>query len=102
MADYNQNPDLLDEPPKNRGHRCHSISASYQEMVRQYIRTANQKGEYITLEDIKKARKENSVDKSFHIITLGRTLNRWGFEFGRGKRSQHLKEKDHVIRAVAK
>lgn len=29
MADYNQNPDLLDEPPKNRGHRCHSISASY-------------------------------------------------------------------------
>lgn len=97
MADYNQNPNLLDEPPKNRGHRSHSISTSYQEIVRQYIRTANQKGEYITLEQIKNLLQENSIDKSFHMTTLGRTLNRWGFEFGRGTRSQHLKEKDHVI-----
>lgn len=97
MADYNRNPDLLDEAPKTRGHPCYSISTSYQEIVRQYIRTANQNGEYITLEDIKNFLQENSVDKSFHITTLGRTLNRWGFEFGKGKRSQHLKEKDHVI-----
>ena len=97
MADYNLDPDLLDEPPKSRGHRFHSISASYQEIVRQYIRTANQNGEYITLEHVKNFLLENSVDKSFHIITLARTLNRWGFEFGRGTRSQHLKEKDHVI-----
>ena len=97
MADYNRSPDWLDAPPKTRGHRCHSISTSYQEMVRQYIRIANQNGEYITLEDIKTFLQEKSVEKSFHIITLGRTLNRWGFEFGRGTRSQHLKEKDHVI-----
>ena len=97
MADYNRNPDWLDEPRKIRGHRCHSISTSYQEMVRQYIRTANQNGKYITLEDIKIFLQENAIDESFHIITLGRTLNRWGFEFGRGTRSQHLKEKDHVI-----
>lgn len=32
-------------------------------------------------------------------MTLARTLNRWGFEFGQGVRSQHLKEKDYVIAA---
>ena len=35
----------------------------------------------------------------FHIATLARTLNRWGFEFGKGTRSQHLKEKGHVVAA---
>ena len=38
-------------------------------------------------------------DESFNKATLARTLNRWGFEFGQGVRSQHLKEKDHVIAA---
>jgi hypothetical protein len=32
----------------------------------------------------------------FHIATLGRTLDRWGFEFGAGKLSQHLKKKDEI------
>ncbi|MCP4373842.1 MAG: hypothetical protein GY797_37935, partial [Deltaproteobacteria bacterium] len=43
--------------------------------------------------------KEEYADESFHKATLARTLNRWGFEFGKGTRSQHLKEKDHVIAA---
>ncbi len=30
---------------------------------------------------------------------MARTLNRWVFEFGKGIRSQHLKEKDHVVAA---
>ena len=38
-------------------------------------------------------------DESFHKATLARTLNRWGVEFGKGRRSQHLKEKDHVVAA---
>ena len=37
--------------------------------------------------------------KQYHTTTISRTLNRWGFEFGKGTRSQHLKEKDHVIAA---
>lgn len=40
------------------------------------------------------------AEKSFSIRTLGRTLDRWGFTFGKGTRSQHLKEKDHVIAAL--
>ncbi len=37
---------------------------------------------------------ENS---DLNIRTLGRALDRWGFAFVKGIRSQHLKEKDHVI-----
>jgi hypothetical protein len=33
------------------------------------------------------------------LRTLGRALDRWGFTFGKGTRSQHLKEKDHVVAA---
>ena len=99
MADYNRDPKLLDGPAKMRGRPAHAVSASYQEAVRSYIRSANKKGEYITLVNIRDFLKENSTGEPFHIATLARTLNRWGFEFGKGTRSQHLKEKDHVIAA---
>jgi len=99
MADYNRNPELLNGATKMRGRPSHAICSSYQEMVRSYIRSANQKGEYITLENIRTFLVENSINEAFHIATLARTLNRWGFEFGKGTRSQHLKEKDYVIAA---
>jgi len=99
MADYNRDPKLLDEPTKMRGRPVHALSASYQENVRAYIRSANKNGEHITLANIREFLKECSVDEPFHIATLARTLNRWGFEFGKGTRSQHLKEKDHVVAA---
>lgn len=99
MADYNRDPELLDEPAKKRGRPVHTVSASYQETVRSYIRSANIKGEYITLENIQDFLKEIYAGEPIHIATLARTLSRWGFEFGKGTRSQHLKEKDHVIAA---
>jgi transposase len=37
--------------------------------------------------------------QAFSIRTLGRALDRWGFTFGKGTRSQRLKEKDHVVAA---
>ncbi len=99
MADYNRDPKLLDRPPGSRGRRSYAVNISHQERVRQYVREANQKGEYITLETIRQFLQEIQSDESFHIATLARTLDRWGFEFGKGTRSQHLKEKDHVIAA---
>jgi len=99
MADYNHDPKLLDEPAKMRGRPVYVVSGSYQESVRAYIRSANKKGEYITLANIRDFLKEKPTDEAFHLATLARTLNRWGFEFGKGTRSQHLKEKDHVIAA---
>ena len=99
MADFNRNPSLLNEPAKTRGRPIHAVSASHQESVRSFIRAANSRGEYITLENIHGFLKENYGEDSFHKTTLARTLNRWGFEFGKGVRSQHLKEKDHVVAA---
>ncbi|WP_457551843.1 hypothetical protein [Desulfobacula sp.] len=99
MADFNRDPNLLDKPKQMRGRPVHSVSASHQESVRSYIRAANSKGEHITLADIQTFLEKEYTDESFHKTTLGRTLNRWGFEFGKGTRSQHLKEKDHVIAA---
>jgi len=99
MADYNRDPDLLDKPKEMRGRPVHAVNASHQEIVRSYIRAANSKGEHITLADIQTFLEKRYPDESFHKTTLGRTLNRWGFEFGKGTRSQHLKEKDQVIAA---
>lgn len=99
MADYNRNPSLLDQQPSVRGRRAHAVDSSYQEKVRLYVREANQKGLYITLETIRDFLQESDPKISFHIATLARALDRWGFEFGKGTRTQHLKEKDHVIAA---
>ena len=99
MADFNRDPNLLDEPTKMRGRPVYAVSASHQEAVRSYIRSANSRGQHITLADIQTFLKEEYANESFHKVTLARTLNRWGFEFGKGTRSQHLKEKDHVIAA---
>lgn len=99
MADYSRDPILLDQPSKIRGRPAHAVNVSYQEAIRTFIRTANKDGEYITLSTIRNFLQETSEDESFHLATLARTLNRWGFEFGQGTRSQHLKEKDHVIAA---
>ncbi len=99
MADYNRDPKLLDEPTKTRGRPVHAVRATHQEAVRAYIRSANKQGKHITLSDIGDFLKERSEEELFHIATLARTLNRWGFEFGKGTRTQHLKEKDHVIAA---
>lgn len=99
MADYNRNPALLDKPAKLRGRPIYAVSMTYQELTRSYIRGANQRGEYITLADIINFLKEEYPGESINKATLARTLNRWGFEFGQGIRSQHLKEKDHVIAA---
>ena len=99
MASYNRDPDLLNEQTKMRGRPVHAVSASHQEVVRTYIRNANNKGAHITLANIKSFLKEEYADESFHKATLARTLNRWGFEFGKGTRTQHLKEKDHVVAA---
>jgi transposase len=74
------------------------LSESHEEAVRSFIRQGNKEGSPITLEVIK-----NFLDKltpeedTFHLRTLGNTLDRWGFEFGEGKRTQGLKEKEHVI-----
>jgi len=98
MADYKKDPSRFSEKaPAFRGRPAHAVDSSQQEIVRAYIRAANIEGKQITLETIRNYLQETNKDTSCHISTLARTLDRWGFEFGKGVRTQHLKEKDSVI-----
>jgi transposase len=97
MRDYRKDSMSLDNPPKMRGKPSYAVDASHQEVVRAYVRKANLEGSYITLETIRDQLLERSPEEDFSVRTLSRALDRWGFEFGRGVRTQHLKEKDHII-----
>jgi len=99
MAQYRKDPANLDAPPQMRGRPVYSIDSSDQEVVRAYIREANRDGVHITLETIQAFLQSKSPHQSYHVSTLARTLDRWGFEFGKGIRTQHLKEKDHIVAA---
>lgn len=100
LADYRKNPSNIYKTPSSRGKPQYAINDSYQKSVREYIRQANSKGEYITLRTIREyLTKDCSIEESFHDATLARALDRWGFEFGKGIRTQHLKEKGSVIAA---
>jgi transposase len=97
MADYRRDPQLLNKLPEPKGRPNHAIDGSHEEIVRHFIRNANQNGQYITLSNISDLIQDREPNAVFHNATLARTLDRWGFEFGKGKRTQHLKEKDDVI-----
>lgn len=99
MAMYHRNSNLLESETNERGRPARAISDSVQAIVRHYIRKANQEGRYVTLELLREHLESTALEKSSCIRTLGRTLDRWGFTFGKGRRSQHLKEKDYVIAA---
>jgi transposase len=100
MADSRRSPAwLIQDEFIHRGRPPRVISDALQTKTREYVRQANQEGSHITLEMLSEYLKEESGDSDFSIRTLGRTLDRWGFTFGKGTRSQHLKEKDHVVAA---
>lgn len=99
MADFNRDPHSLEDSPKMKGRPDHVMPDSLQSVVREYIRTANKEGMFITLDVLRQQLMESIPLSDLNIRTLGRALDRWGFAFGKGIRSQHLKEKDHVIAA---
>lgn len=99
MADFNRDPHSLEDSPKMKGRPDHVMPDSLQSVIREYIRTANKEGMFITLDVLRQQLIESIPLSDLNIRTLGRALDRWGFAFGKGIRSQHLKEKDHVIAA---
>jgi len=97
IANFRRDPSLLNKAPEPKGRPSYAIDSSHEEAIRSFIRDANQNGRYITISTISDFIREKITDSHFHPTTLARTLDRWGFEFGKGKRSQHLKEKDEII-----
>ena len=100
MADSQRSPAwFIQEDSMRRGRPPRAIADSLQTITRDYVRQANREGAHITLEMVAEHLQEAGGDPDFSVSTLGRTLDRWGFTFGKGTRSQHLKEKDHVVAA---
>ncbi|HAO19405.1 MAG TPA: hypothetical protein DCQ37_02255 [Desulfobacteraceae bacterium] len=99
MADFNRGVSFEDQEEIHRGRPPRAISGSMQTITREYVRKANREGTYITLGTLCRYLKTSYPEQEFSIRTLGRAPDRWGFTFGKGARTQHLKEKDHIIAA---
>lgn len=99
MADYRRGVNFNDMETVFRGRPQRALSESTQTIVRDYIRKANKEGAYITLEMLCQHLEEVAPEQEFSVRTLGRSLDRWGFTFGKGIRTQRFKEKDHVVAA---
>jgi hypothetical protein len=100
MAEYNKNEQIIqDNLPKTRGKPEYAIPQNLQSVVRQYIRSQNLKGQHVSVDLVHKHLAKIDPDHKFPATTLWRTLNRWGFAYGTGKRRSALKERDYVILA---
>jgi len=100
MADYNKNnkniPEKMQRP---RGKPEYVIANCLQPVIRGYIRAQNLKGKHVSVELVRKHLVETKPEYDFSTTTLWRTLIRWGFTYGTGKRRSALKERDYVILA---
>ena len=99
MADHNKGVDFVHKEKIHKGRPPRALSESLQSITREYIREANKSGTHLTLEMLSLYLENQDPNQKFSIRTLGRTLDRWGFTFGKGTRTQRLKEKDHVVLA---
>jgi len=97
MAAHSRGVNFDKEEMIYRGRPQRAISDSAQTIVREYIRKANKEGSYMTLETLWQYLEEVAPEQEFSIRTLDRALDRWGFTFGKGIRTQRFKEKDHVV-----
>ena len=97
MAEFNRGKLSATREAVRRGRPPRIFPRSVQAVVREYIRKANMEGRYITLETLSGHLMAENPEQEFGIRTLGRALDRWGFTFGKGVRTQRFKEKDHII-----
>ncbi len=100
MAEYNKNKQSVpDSLTKTRGKPEYAIPQSLQPVVRRYIRSQNLKGLHVSVDLVRNHLAKTNPDYNFPTTTLWRTLSRWGFTYGTGKRRSALKERDYVILA---
>ena len=79
-----------------RGRPSFSLESNLESNIRKFIRDTNNQGRQVTIDIISKKLSE-IIDLKIAPTTLWRTLARWGFEFGKGTRSAHLKESEQII-----
>lgn len=99
MAEYRHNgATLKDHAPKSRGKPDGHAAVNLQPVMREYVRTKHVAGQRVGVEKLRPFLLEtHGADIS--LVTLWRTLQRWGFPSGTGKRRSALKEQEDVVLA---
>lgn len=81
---------------QKRGHPTYALESGIEPIIRRFVRNANRNGEQVNIDIIRKYMKDELNCDVAHT-TLWRTLQRWGFEFGKGIRSAQLKESERIV-----
>ena len=99
MAQYKKDGDEVVVRIKERpGRPPSSICPIAQPIVREFIRTENLGGRRVSIDRVCKfMNSKHGID--IPKMTLWRALNRWGFNHGKGRRRNSLKEQDRIILA---
>jgi transposase len=99
MAEYRQHGHTREVyAAKPRGKPEYRAAVNLQPVIREYIRTKNLAGQRVGVEKLRHYFLETH-GADIPAVTLWRTLQRWGFTYGTGKRRSALKEHDYVVLA---
>src|SRR5262245_63541150 len=94
MAEYRHHGHPLEAPAaKPRGKPEYRAAVNLQPVIREYVRTKNLAGQRVGVGKLRQYLIETH-HADIPPVTLWRTLQRWGFTYGTGKRRSALKERD--------
>ena len=99
MAEYRHPGHTLEaQAAKPRGKPECRAAVNLQPVIREYVRTKNFAGQRVGVGKLRQYLIETH-NAALPPVTLWRTLQRWGFTYGTGKRRSALKERDDVVLA---
>jgi transposase len=99
MAEYRRNDyRIVDQSLKRKGKPEYNAGINLQPVVRQYVRSKNLAGQRVSIEKLRTHLFE-VYQADIPLTTLWRTLRRWGYVHGIGKRRSALKEREYVVLA---
>lgn len=102
MALYNKGEkEIVVSEPKDRGRPSYRLAANLQPLIRDYIRQYNLKGQRVGIESVGEFLL-TKYQTEISVSTLWRSLKRWGFIHGVGRRRCALKEREAVVVARRK
>ena len=99
MAEYRHHGHTLEaQAAKPRGKPECRAAVNLQPVIREYVRTKNLAGQRVGVGKLRQSLIETH-EADIPPVTLWRTLQRWGYTYGTGKRRSALKERDYVVLA---
>lgn len=95
VTEYRRTRKLADSDPATKGKPPYRVQPALETVIRKQIRWRNRQGEHVSLAVLSKWLEDNY--ERIAPATLGRTLRRIGFTYGKSRRKSALKERDDVL-----